>query len=194
MAACGVACSQRAADIMVAVRRAELLVANIIASQARLADGYGRFVQALIHARRLRELRRQGALECAPAVAEFAPGDHRLGGIATGFHLVEMFDGLPMRWSEPVAVVALAVTRASRSIVIECARVRSLLADPPRFFINEVRVPRGAITLADNRAVITLDRTTVGVVRLAWICLPLKGDGDRRQLGLPILRIAVEDR
>jgi hypothetical protein len=195
VAACGVACSQRAADIMVAWRRAELFFANIIATEAQLAGCYDRFVRALIHARRLRELTRQAALERPPAVAEFAPGDHRLGDIAAGFHLVETVDGMPMRWSEPVAVVALAVTRASRSIVIECARVRSLLADPPpRFFINEVRVPRGAITLADNRAVITLDRTTVGVVRLAWICLPLKGDADRRQLGLPILRIAVEDQ
>ncbi|MFY9698100.1 MAG: hypothetical protein WAK34_07200, partial [Rhodoplanes sp.] len=77
----------------------------------------------------------------------------------------------------------------------ECAPGRSLLAkQPPRFFINEVRVPRGAITFTDYRAVIALDRTTLGVVRLAWICTPFKGNADRRQLGLPILRIAVEDR
>jgi hypothetical protein len=195
VAACGVACSQRAADIMVAGRRAELFAANIIASQAKLAGYYDRFVRALIHARRLRELARLVALERAPAVAEFAPGDHRLGAIAAGFHLVETFRGTPMRWSEPAALVALAVTRASRSIVIECAPGRSLFAaPPPRFFITEVRVPRGAITFTDYRAVIALDRTTVGVVRLAWICTPFKGDADRRQLGLPILRIAVEDR
>jgi len=195
VAACGVACPQRAADIMVAARRAELFAANIIASQAQLAGCYDRFVRALIHARRLRELMRLAALEPAPAVTEFTPGDHRLGGIAAGFHLVETFGGTPMRWSEPAAVVALAVTRASRRIVIECAPGRSLRADPPpRFFINEVTVPRGAITFADYRAVIALDRTTVGVVRLAWICTPFKGDADRRRLGLPILRIAVEDR
>ena len=195
VAACGVACSQRAADIMVAGRRAELFAANIIAAQAQLAGCYDRFVRALIHAQRLRELTRLVALERAPAVAEFAPGDHRLGGIAAGFHLVETFRGTPMRWSEPAAVVALAVTRTSRSIVIECAPGRSLLDDPPpRFFINEVRAPRGAITLTDYRAVIALDRTTLGIMRLAWVCAPFKGDADRRQLGLPILRIAVEDR
>ena len=194
VAACGVACPQRAADIMVAGRRMELFAANIIVSQAQLAGYYNRFVRALIHARRLRELRRLAALDRAPAVTEFTPGDHRLGGIAAGFHLVETFGGTSMRWSEPAAVVALAVTRASRGIVIECAPGRSLLADPPpRFFINEVTVPRGAITFADYRAVIALDRTTVGVVRLAWICTPFKADADRRQLGLPILRIAVEE-
>lgn len=98
-----------------------------------------------------------------------------------------------MRWSEPAALVALAVTRASRSIVIECAPGRSLLANPPRFFVNEVVVPRGAITFTDHRAVIALDRTTFGVVRLAWMCTPFRGKADRRKLGLPILRIAVED-
>jgi hypothetical protein len=195
VAACGVACSRRAADLAMAWRRVQLLAAKFIASQARLAGCYERWVRAIIHAQRLRTLTRLIALERAPAVAEFAPGDHRLGGIAAGFHLVETYQGMPMRWSEPVAMVALAVTRASRSIVIECAPVRSPLANlAPRFFIDEVPAPSGAIAFTDHRAVITLDRTVSGVVRLAWICTPFAGSADPRHLGLPILRIAVEDR
>jgi len=112
VAACGFACPQRAADITVAWRRVELLAANLFASQAQLAGCYARFVRAIIHAQRLRELARLVALERMPAVAEFAPGDHGFGGIAAGFHLVETFRGTPMRWSEPAALVALALTRA----------------------------------------------------------------------------------
>jgi hypothetical protein len=179
----------------VAWRRAELLAAKFFGSRARLAGCYDRFVRAIIHARRLQELTPLIAMERMPVVAEFAPGDHRHGSIAAGFHLVETHCGRPMRWSEPTALVALAVTHASRSIVIECAPVRSPLANLGlSFFINEVRVPRGAIAFSDHRIVITLDRTTSGVVRLAWICAPFAGKSDRRRLGLPILRIAVEDR
>lgn len=193
LAACGVACSQRATEIVVAGLRAELYASNLVASQKRLAGCYERFVRAFVHARRLREMARWVASEDAAAVAEFAPGDRRLGSIAAGFHLLESFHGAAMRWSEPAALVALAVTPASRSIVVECAPGRSLLANPPRLFINEVVVPRGAITFTDHRAVIALDRTTFGVVRLAWMCTPFRGKADRRKLGLPILRIAVED-
>ena len=130
-----------------------------------------------------------------PAVAEFAPGDHRHGSLAAGFHLVETYCGMPMRWSEPAALVSLVVTHASRRIVIECAPVRSPLANLDlKFFINEFKVPRDALAFADHRIVITIEPTTMGTIRLAWICPPFTAIADRRRLGLPVLRIAVEDR
>ena len=196
VAAGGAKCSILLADLRVALRRVLLSAAAIAGSRSRLMRWYEELVSAIIHARRLREVASWlPASNNVPCPLGDATADNvGRGRRMAGFHLLESFNSIPMRWSAPAAIIELAVPFKCVGIGIHCAPVRPPLSRlRPMFFVNEVPVPASHIELSDYCAVISLDRTPSSILRLAWICQPLNEPRNGRRLGLPIFKISVNE-
>ena len=155
------------------------------------------YIGALVHLQRLKEItaRLSTASEAIFSDAEFIVDDSRLESGMAGFHLVESFDCVPMRWSEPAALIELSVPPDCCRIAIHCAPLRHpLMAVAPMFFVNEVPIPRKKIVYFEHSAIISFNKTRSGQLRLAWICDPFLAPNDSRRLGLPVTKITIEAR
>jgi hypothetical protein len=174
--------------------RRVLLAAAASGLHSSRVNRFEDYIAALVHAQRLKEI---AARPCSSGPAMFVGGiaadDPHLEPHMAAFHLVERHNSLPMRWSEPAALVELSVPAGSCRIGIHCAPVRKPLeALSLMFFIDETPVPRNRIAFHGHNAVIALDRASPGALRLAWVCERFAAPGDARHLGLPLTRLTIE--
>lgn len=171
-----------------------LLAATVVAgSRAMSSQRFTAWVAAVIHLQRLNEIvTRLAASLPADDRSEMLAADDQYAGRMVGFHLLESYQSIPMRWSGPAAMVELQLGRGQKRIAIDCAPVRPPLSKvKPAFFIDEVPVPNDRLSYSEHGAVIALQERSPGRLRLAWVCEPFAARSDRRRLGLPVTRIAI---
>jgi Glycosyl transferase family 2 len=171
-----------------------LLAATVVAgSRAMSSQRFTAWVAAVIHLHRLNEIvMRLAAPLPVDDSSEMLAADDRDAGRMVGFHLLESYQSVPMRWSGPAAMVELQLGCGQKRITIDCAPVRSPLSRvKPAFFIDEKPVPNDLLSYSGHGAVIALQERPPGRLRLAWVCEPFAATHDTRRLGLPVTRIAV---
>jgi hypothetical protein len=169
-------------------------------SRAVLSRAYASFWATALHRARLDYvagvLRRDDAPALGPGCTALAEAD---GGALAGFYPAEQCDGIAFRWSEPAAAVRLAVPPDGPCRVsITLLNVR---ADSPPVHIAfggrpPVTVsaePEGGRCVLRLLAPVPQKREREAVLTIVTHPLPCHPRSrERRKLGLPIERIAVE--
>lgn len=112
------------------------------------------------------------------------------------FYEPESVEGHSFRWSEPVAMVRLDVPASDYEITIETGSLRcGGLSFPFRIFWNDQRIDKKHVRLDEGKIVFKVSRAMFirnDEQRLTFSCKPLRAEKGRRQLGLPIKWIHME--
>jgi hypothetical protein len=198
IAATGAGWAWRAAEFRVKLNRLLLAATLLAGSRTLRVRRFTAWVASIIHAQRLHEITARRArpppADLPPEVSgsEILAADDRHAGRMAGFHLLESYQSIALRWSRPAAMVELRPVHGQNRISIDCAPVREPMGKlKPIFFIDGTPVPDARLNLSEHGAVITLQGRPPNRLRLAWVCKPLAAVRDSRRLGLPLIRIAI---
>ncbi len=124
-----------------------------------------------------------------PALAiDEVPAPHLVG-----FHLLEQYGGRPLRWTEPVAHLKLAIAPTARFVELVTRELRPALS--LEAFVNgrRAKVEDRAAEAGVIRITIRPDDRRDGLQYLTLTCRPWNAAGDPRELGLPIFGIRCAD-
>ena len=112
------------------------------------------------------------------------------------FYEPESVEGHSFRWSEPVAMVRLDVPASDYEITIETASLRcGGLSFPFRLYWNDLPINKKYVRHEAGRIVFNVSRSMFirnDEQRLTFSCKPLRAEKGRRQLGLPITWIRMQ--
>ncbi len=122
--------------------------------------------------------------------------DDRAAIHLVNFYEPELVDGGVFRWSEPVAMVRLDVPPSDYEITIETGLLRcGGLNFPFKMFWNDQQVHRKAIRQDEGKIIFSVPRESFirnDEQRLTISCKPLNAEKGRRQLGLPVQWIKLQ--
>lgn len=120
-----------------------------------------------------------------------APEDARL----VNFHELEQHAGHTFRWTEPVAMVRIAMLPQACEVIIDTGSLRGVDLDFPfQLHWNSQEVPASNWVVDSGKLKFSVDPNwcdTHGEQRLSISAKPLKAENGRRQLGMPICSIEV---
>ena len=112
------------------------------------------------------------------------------GDAAAGLHDWEHADGVPFRWSEPVAAVAVDLPPGRYLIHVNTlSKQLAKCSQQPEFFLNACPIADVRIMDDGNTISFVADLQRSGKNWLGWICAPSSAPGDTRLLGLPLVSI-----
>lgn len=100
------------------------------------------------------------------------------------------------RWSEPVAMVRLDLPASDYELTIETAALRcGGLSFPFRVYWNDQSINKKNVRLEDGKIIFNVTRSMFirnDEQRLTFSCKPLRAEKGRRQLGLPVKWIRMQ--
>ncbi len=111
-----------------------------------------------------------------------------------GFHLLEHWQGEPMRWTGRCAVVRLPRPECACQLILQTRGVGWPATErAPSFYIDGRRLPASAVSIEQDRIRLWVDGSAERCpLLLAVVCDPVKPESrgtDRRELGLPLFGI-----
>ena len=104
--------------------------------------------------------------------------------VQVGFHSPETWEGEALRWSTPVAMVELPLTRGRYEVQIDCLERPGPL--DIRFYLNEKAIPTENVSIQRTAVRVRIRANHSGVARFGWVCNPYTSQGDPRCLGLAV--------
>ena len=112
------------------------------------------------------------------------------------FYEPESADGSSFRWSEPVAMVRLDIPASDYEIIIETGNLRcGDLSFPFRIYWNDQPINKKNVRLEEGKIIFNIERSMFirnDEQRLTFSCKPLRAEKGRRQLGLPVKWIRMQ--
>ena len=156
-----------AAEWLVKLNRLLLAATIVSGSRAMSSQRFTAWVAAVIHSMRLNEIvTRLATPPPADDGSEMLVADDQHAGRMVGFHLLESYQSVPMRWSAPAAMVELQLARWQKRIAIDCAPVGPPISKVKSvFFIDAVPVPDDRVSYYEHGAVIALQERPPGRLR-----------------------------
>lgn len=175
----------------VAARYARLVLAAAIlaGSKESVARRFRIYIAALA---RYQRLACSHAMQTATAGGTVARPVERISG-QSGFHPLEQWRDREFRWSEAAATVRIQGRPGRNTVRIECLDVRRPLSRIGlRFFLDDRGIAKDAIAFGDDVIELHVDLPPSGLGTLAWTCRRFLVFRDRRCLGLPVARLAMD--
>lgn len=175
-----------------------ILYARQFGSKAWLRKAVVQYLASLAHAQQVAHISSLHALEYETSSNMSASSSHhcqwypRAPGAyrALGFYTRELLDGVPFRWSRPVAMISLPLAADQYEIQIDCLSARPLKDRLNlRFFHNEQRIPTDVISIGEHRISLKVTMPQSGDLRLSWTCNPLQEMRGHRRFGIPVAAI-----
>lgn len=175
------------AHVDVLFARARLGWSRYFASAPRLQRALQNFTSTIAHAGRLAPIS-TSAQRSADVLWNATPDD-AFG--SCGIYAGEIFDGIPFRWSQEIAVVELNLPLGQHELHVDTLIHRlTTSARMPAFYFNGRRVEHGDVDYNEGRFTLKIRRREGEGALLAWISPRQPAPGDHRRLGLPIAEIS----
>ncbi|MEM9412206.1 MAG: hypothetical protein AAGA30_13915, partial [Planctomycetota bacterium] len=122
--------------------------------------------------------------------------DDRASLHLVNFYEPEKADNEFFRWSEPIAMVRVDVPASDYEITIETGMLRcGGLEFPFKIYWNDLLVHRKSIRIEEGRIIFDVGREMFirnDEQRITFSCKPLNAEKGRRQLGIPIKWVRME--
>ncbi len=120
-----------------------------------------------------------------------APEDARL----VNFHELEQHAGHTFRWTEPVAMVRIAMLPQACEVILDTGSLRGANLDFPfQLHWNSHEIPSSSLVIESGKLKFSVEPSWCdihGEQRLSISAKPLKAENGRRQLGMPVCSIEV---
>lgn len=109
-----------------------------------------------------------------------------------GFHAGEVFDGIPFRWSEEVAVLELALPPGRHWLRLETLLTKlTTTGQKPAFYFNGRRIKEKKVKCNDGHFFFEVQQREGEGAMLGWVSGRQPAPGDLRHLGLPVTKLSL---
>lgn len=120
------------------------------------------------------------------------PADVLAGRVPGGFHLPETWEGRPLAWSQPLAMLWLKLPPGSWRIRLELAPVTPAGRPDALFLWNGKPLDPSKVRRTKDAFLLRVHAKESGPAALSWAVPAAAFPGDPRPLGLPVLALHAE--